>query len=75
MLLQEIQGLAFKVKPCFDTELHHFPRRRRPDAVKLSHRYRLDEGRPRLRRDDEEPIRLTVIRGEFRQKLVVGDAR
>ena len=42
--------------------------------MKLSHRQRLDEGRPHLRRDHEKPVRLAVIGGEFREELVVGDS-
>lgn len=72
MLLKELPSLAHKVEPGLDTELGHLSRRRRTDAVKLPHRQRLDEGRPHFRRDDEEPVRLAVIGGEFGEKLVVG---
>ena len=34
----------------------------------------LDERRPHLRRDDVLAVRLAVVGGELRQKLVVGDA-
>jgi len=72
MVLKELQGLALNVEPGFDAKPRHLSRRRRPDAVKLSHRQRLDEGRPHLRRDHEKPVRLAVIGGEFREELVVG---
>ena len=42
--------------------------------MKLPDRQRLDECRPHFRSDDEEPVRLAVIRGEFGEELVVGDA-
>jgi hypothetical protein len=42
--------------------------------VKRPDRQCLDEFRPQFWSDDEEPVRLAVIRGEFGEKLVVGDA-
>jgi hypothetical protein len=55
MVLQETLGLALKIEPGLDTEPDHLPGGRRPDAVKLPHRQRLDEGRPHFRRDHEQP--------------------
>ena len=72
MLLKELQGLVLNVEPGLDTELGHLSRRRRPDAVKLPDGQRLNEGWAHLRRDHEQPIRLAVIGGEFREELVVG---
>ena len=74
MLFKKLQSLALKVEPCIDTETGHLPRCCRPDAMKLSHWQRLDEGRSHLRRDHEKPVRLAVIGGEFREELVVRDA-
>jgi len=36
------------------------------------YRQRRDEARPHGRRDDEQPVGLAVVGGEFRQELVVG---
>jgi hypothetical protein len=74
VVLQEALGLTLKIESGLYTKLRHLSRRRRPNAVKLSHRQRLDERRPRLRRDHEKPVRLAVIGGEFREEFVVGDA-
>jgi hypothetical protein len=43
--------------------------------MKPLNRQRLDKTRPHLRRDDEETIRLAMIRGELGEELVVRDAR
>jgi hypothetical protein len=42
--------------------------------VKLPDRQALDECRAHFGGDDEEPVRLAVIRGELRKELVIGDA-
>jgi hypothetical protein len=70
MLLQEGQGLRPEVESSLDPKSLHLTSRRRPDAVKLSDRQGLDEFRPHLGSDDEEPIRLAVIRGQFGEELV-----
>ena len=36
------------------------------------YRQRRDETRPHGRRDDEQPVGLAVVGGEFHQELVVG---
>ena len=46
MVLQEALGLTLKIDSGLDTKPRHLSCRRRPDAVKLSHGQRLDEGRP-----------------------------
>ena len=74
MVLQEALGLTLKIDSGLDTEPRHLSRRRRPDAVKLPHGQRLDEGRPHLRRDHEKSVRLAVVGGEFGEELVVGNA-
>ncbi len=42
--------------------------------MEFADRQGLDEGRPHLRRDDEQSVGLAVIGGELGQELVVGDA-
>ena len=74
MLLQETLGLALEIEPGLDPEPRHLPGGRRPDAVKLPDRQRLDEGRPHFRRDHEKPVRLAMVGGEFGEELVVGHA-
>src|SRR6266446_5535984 len=65
MLLQKGLGLRPQVEPGFDAQPGHLLGCRRSDAVKLPHRQGLDEYWPHLGRDDEEPVRLAVIRGKF----------
>ena len=74
MLLQESQGLRPEVEPGLDPEAPHLGGGRRPDAVKLPDRQGLDKFRPHFGSDDEEPVRLAVIRSKLREELVVGDA-
>ena len=74
MLMQEGQGLRPEVEPGFDPEPLHLLGCRRSDAVKLPDRQGFDESRPHFGRDDEEPVRLAVIRGKLGEELVVGDA-
>jgi hypothetical protein len=74
MALQETLCLALKIEPGLDTKPRHLPGGRRPDTVKLPDRQRLDKGRPHFRCNDEKPVRLAVIGGEFGEELVVGDA-
>ena len=74
MLLEEDQGLRSEVEAGLDPKSLHFGGRRRPDAVKLPDWQGLHKFRPHLRSDDEEPVRLAVIRGQFGEELVVGDA-
>ena len=74
MLLQEGLGLRPQVEPGFDAQLGHLLGCRRSDAVKLPHRQGFDEFRPHFGSDDEEPVRLAVIRGEFGEEFVIGDA-
>jgi len=74
MVLQETHCLALKIEPGLDTEPRHFPGGCRPYTVKLPDGQRLDNGRPHFRRNDEQPVRLAVIGGEFGEELVVGDA-
>ena len=74
MLLQKGQGPRPEVKPGFDPEQRHLLGCRRSDAVKLPDRQGLDESRPHFGSDDEEPVRLAVIRGKLGKELVVGDA-
>ena len=75
MVLEKGQGLRLEVEPGPDSELLHLPGCRGSDAVKLPDRQALDECRAHFGGDDEEPVRLAVIRGELRKELVIGDAR
>src|SRR5262252_7825603 len=71
VLLKERHGLRPQIETGFNPELVHLRRRCRADAVKLADRQNLDEGRSHLRRDDKEPVRLSVIGSKLCQKLVV----
>jgi hypothetical protein len=74
MVLHEALCLTLEIEPGLDTEPRHLPGGRRPDAVKLPNRQRLDEGWPHFRRDHEKPVRLAMVGGEFGEELVVGHA-
>src|SRR5579875_2939854 len=74
MPLQESQGLRLEVKPGLDPEPLHLGGGGGPYAGELPDRQGLDESRPHPGGDDEQPVRLAVIRGELGEKLVVGDA-
>ena len=65
MLLQELQGLALEIKPGFDAESRHLPRGGGSDAVKLPDRQGLDEYWSHFGSDDEDPVRLAVVGGQF----------
>ena len=72
--LHEFERLVTHVEAGVEAEGVHLGAGRRPDAVKLADRQVFYERRPHLRRDDVLAIRLAVVGGELRQKLVVGDA-
>jgi hypothetical protein len=74
MVVQELQGLRPQVEPRFDPESLHLGSGRRPDAVKLPDWQSLDEFRPYFGSDDEEPVGLALIRSQFGEELVVGNA-
>ncbi len=75
VLLKEGKRPLSEVESGFDPEPIHLRCCRRPNAVELLDRQSFDEGRPRLRCNDEEAIGLTMIRGELGEEFVVGDTR
>ena len=75
MLLKEGKRLLSEIEPGFDPEPIHLRCRRRPNAVEFFDRQILDKGGPHLWGDDEETIGLAMIRGEFGEEFVVGNAR
>ena len=75
MLLKEWQGLRPEIEPRLDPEPIHLRCRRRPNAVELLDRQRLDERGPYLRCNYKEAIGLAMIRGELGEEFVVGNTR
>src|SRR5262249_8036968 len=75
MLQQEGFVLCPEIERGEDPELLHPCGCRWPDAVKPLHRERLDKIRPHRRRDDEETIRLAIVRGYLGEELVVRNTR
>jgi hypothetical protein len=73
-LLHELQRLIAHIEAGVKAERVHLRARRRADAVEFADGQSFDERRPHLGRDDVLAIRLAVVGGEIRQKLVVGDA-
>ena len=71
MLLKERHRLRSQIETGFNPEPVHLRRRRRADAMEFPDRQSLDEGRSHRRRDDKEPVRLSVIGSKLCQKLVV----
>ncbi len=63
-----------EIEPGFNPEVRHLRGGRGPDTVKLPDRKGLDEFRPHVGSDDEEPVRLAMVRGELSKELVVGHA-
>ena len=56
-----------------DAERLHLFSRDRTDPVEAAHLQVLDEGCAKLGRDDEQPVRPAVVRGQLGQELVVGN--
>jgi hypothetical protein len=74
VLEQKRKGLRSKVEARVNAVTVHLGARRQSDSVKLPDRHVLDEGRPHFWRDNEQPVELAMIRCEFCEKLIVGDA-
>src|ERR1035441_8684049 len=72
--LHELKRLITHVEARVKSERVHLGAGGWSDAVEFSDRQRFDERRPHIRRDDVLAVRLAVVGGELRQKLVVGDA-
>jgi hypothetical protein len=67
MPLQEVERLRSEIGPGVDAVTIHSRCRRGTDTVELANRQALNEFRAHPRRDDEQPIRLAMVRGEFGQ--------
>src|SRR5437870_3183979 len=72
MPLQEVERLLPEIGPGLDPVTIHSRCRRGSDTVELANRQVLNEFCAHPRRDDEQPIRLAMVRGELGQKFVVG---
>ena len=72
---QEILGLRTQIRGGAQTQAVHLCRRRRADAVEPADIEVFDESRTHRRGDRELAVGLAVIGGQFRQKLIVRNAR
>ena len=72
---QELSRLASEVEPRSDAEIVHLCRRHRSDTMEFAYRQLGYEVWSHFRGDDEQPVRLAVVRRELCQELVVGHPR
>jgi hypothetical protein len=69
--VHELERLVAHVEPGEDSEAVHLRRRGRTNPMEFADRKLFHERRSHLRQNHVLPVR---VGGEFRQKLIVGDA-
>src|ERR1700712_2050072 len=73
MLHQERLWLLTQIKPGMDTQPFHASSRDRTYAVKLAYPQGFYKGGTILGGNDKKSIRLSMIRGKFREEAVIGN--
>ncbi len=71
MLHEEGERLTTEVQAGADAQRLYPARRHRADAMELADLKVLNERRSHPRRDDEQPVRLAVIRRQLGKELIV----